>query len=246
MNISSPEPRLLVFDLDGTLIDSSLDLCNSVNAALEHVGKPPLPNSMITGYIGDGAAMLVRRALGDPDDLDSAAPSSAASHKLFTTAYEFFLSFYREHKLDNTRTYPGVLPALGVIRERRPALLMAVLTNKPVRPSRDICDALGLSTFFFANYGGNSFSTKKPDPEGLLTLIREADALIRENHAAAAPLSPPDVVMIGDSDVDVLTAQRIGARTIGCLFGLAPHSLETVPPDATVRHASEWPATLGL
>jgi phosphoglycolate phosphatase len=243
VNISSPEPRLLVFDLDGTLIDSSLDLCNSVNAALEHVGKPPLPNFMITGYIGDGAAMLVRRALGDPDDLDSAAPSSAASHKLFTTAYEFFLSFYREHKLDNTRTYPGVLPALGVIRERRPALLMAVLTNKPVRPSRDICDALGLSTFFFANYGGNSFSTKKPDPEGLLTLIREAAARLADDGAV---LTDAEVVMIGDSDVDVLTGRRCGARTLGCSYGLASQALAVANPDLMADHPADWLRLLRL
>ena len=72
-----PSPRLLIFDLDGTLIDSSLDLCNAVNAALVHVGKPTLPNALITGYIGDGAAMLVRRALGDPGDLDGGAGDSS-------------------------------------------------------------------------------------------------------------------------------------------------------------------------
>ena len=81
-----PPPRLLVFDLDGTLIDSSLDLCNSVNAALEHVGKPSLPNGLIASYIGDGAAMLVRRALGDPGDLDSLRPDHDAA---FREAFDF-------------------------------------------------------------------------------------------------------------------------------------------------------------
>src|SRR5580658_10007959 len=103
-----PLPRLLVFDLDGTLIDSSLDLCNSVNAALTHVAKPTLPNPLIASYIGDGAAMLVRRALGDPNDLDGLAPSNSAGD-LFHRAFDFFLDFYRTHKLDNTRCYPGVL-----------------------------------------------------------------------------------------------------------------------------------------
>ena len=83
-------PRLLVFDLDGTLIDSSLDLCNSVNASLQHVGKTTLPHSLISTYIGDGAAMLVRRALGDPGDLDSANPGS---DQVFHTAFNFFLDF---------------------------------------------------------------------------------------------------------------------------------------------------------
>lgn len=237
-------PRLLVFDLDGTLIDSSLDLCNAVNAAMEGVGKSTLPNAVIASYIGDGAAMLVRRALGDPGDLDAA--NARQGDALFHRAFEQFLEFYREHKLDNTRCYDGVLDSLGAIRERDPQLPMAVLTNKPVNPSRQICDALGLAPFFFQNYGGNSFTTKKPDPEGLLTLMREGEDLLRRRDASARKLEPQDVVMIGDSDVDVLTARRVGARSVGCLFGLAPHSLEAARPDAVVQHASQWPEVLGV
>jgi phosphoglycolate phosphatase len=234
------QPRLLVFDLDGTLIDSSLDLCNSVNAALQNVGKPILPNALIATYIGDGAAMLVRRALGDPADLDSLDPTDAAADALFHRAFNFFLDYYRIHKLDNTRVYAGTLEALTTIRAAHPSLPMAILTNKPVNPSRDICAALGLSPFFFQNYGGNSFPTKKPDPEGLLTLIAEANAL------TGASNTPADTVMIGDSDVDILTARRAGAVSIGCTFGLAPHTLALAQPDLTVDSPSEWPRALGL
>jgi phosphoglycolate phosphatase len=234
-----PLPRLLVFDLDGTLIDSSRDLCNSVNAALAHVGKPQLPNELIAGYIGDGAAMLVRRALGDPGDLDSQNPADS-SDDLFHRAFAHFLEFYREHKLDYTLPYPGVIESLTAIRILHPHLPMAVLTNKPVIPSRAICEALGLAPFFFQNYGGNSFPTKKPDPEGLLALIAEANAL------GAIHITPADTVMIGDSDVDVLTARRCGARTLGCSFGLAPHALALAKPDVSVAHASEWLTALGL
>jgi phosphoglycolate phosphatase len=232
-------PRLLVFDLDGTLIDSSLDLCNAVNAALAHVGKPELPNALIAGYIGDGAAMLVRRALGDPGDLDSKTNDSS---ELFRRTFEYFLEHYRMHKLDNTRCYPGVIESITAIRSRHPDLPMAVLTNKPVIPSRDICAALGLAPFFFQNYGGNSFASKKPDPEGLLTLIAETNAL----STTVSPLQPEEVVMIGDSDVDVLTARSCGARALGCLFGLAPQSLLAAEPDILVEHASAWPDALGL
>jgi phosphoglycolate phosphatase len=188
--------------------------------------------------------MLVRRALGDPGDLDAA--NAPAGDALFHRAFELFLEHYREHKLDNTRCYEGVLDSLRAIRGRNPQLPMAVLTNKPVYPSRQICEALELAPFFFQNYGGNSFTTKKPDPEGLRTLMREADELLRGRNAGAQPLLPSEVVMIGDSDVDVLTARRVGARAVGCLFGLAPHSLEAVPPDRVVQHASEWPEALGL
>ena len=233
-------PRLLVFDLDGTLIDSSVDLCNSVNAALAHVGKTPLPDNIIAGYIGDGAAMLVRRALGDPGDLDSADTPEHTGEHLFEQAFDFFLRYYREHKLDNTRLYPGVLESLHTIRAACPDLPMAVLTNKPVKPSREICDALGVAPFFFQNYGGNSFASKKPDPEGLLTIIAEAASV------AGGAIEASAVWMVGDSDVDVLTARRCGARSLGCTFGLAPHTLALAGPDRTVDHAAEWPAALGF
>lgn len=233
-----PELRLLVFDLDGTLIDSSADLCHAVNAALDHVGKPPLPPELIAGYIGDGAAMLVRRALGDPGDLDSAASSAPAGEALFERAFSFFLEFYRVHKLDNTRLYDGVLESLNTIRSRHHELAMAVLTNKPVNPSREICAALGLTPFFFQIYGGNSFPSKKPDPEGLLALIAEAATV------CGAPVSPAETVMIGDSDVDVATARRAGVRSLGCSFGLAPERLALAAPDHIVHHASEWPDAL--
>lgn len=237
-------PRLIVFDLDGTLIDSSIDLCNSVNAALTHVGKPPLPNALITSYIGDGAAMLVRRALGDPGDLDSLHPNSGDT--LFSTAFDFFLSYYRDHKLDNTRCYDGVLDALGQIRAAQPGILMAVLTNKPVNPSREICTALKLAPFFFQNYGGNSFENKKPDPTGLLRLIEEASTALLSNSPSGHPLMPAEVVMIGDSDVDVLTARRCGVYSIGCTFGLAPAALAASNPDASVAQPREWASALHL
>jgi phosphoglycolate phosphatase len=218
--------RLLVFDLDGTLIDSRADLAQSVNAMLHHFDRPTLPMEIISGYIGDGASMLVRRALGDPDD-----------EPFVQQALEFFLDYYRVHKLDNTYIYDGVMTSLHRLRDAWPhgqPPAMAVLTNKPVGASRGICEALALSPFFFQIYGGNSFHTKKPDPHGLQTLMHEAGA------------TPTQTLMIGDSDVDVLTARNAGAWCLGCTFGLAPRSLEAAPPDILVDHASEWPAALNL
>jgi phosphoglycolate phosphatase len=111
---------------------------------------------------------------------------------------------------------------------------MAVLTNKPVNPSRDICNHFGLSSFFFQNYGGNSFHTKKPDPHGLQTLIAEAGAI------AGREVTPAETVMIGDTDTDVLTARNCGAHSIGCSFGLKPHSLADVPPDHLADAPTDW------
>jgi phosphoglycolate phosphatase len=224
---------LIVFDLDGTLIDSRQDLCNSINAMLTHFEKPELPEAVIASYIGDGASMLVRRALGDPE-------GDVHDEEFVVEALGFFLEYYKVHKLDFTYVYPGVMEALAAIRTARPEVLMAVLTNKPVNPSRAICDHFGLSAYFFQNYGGNSFHTKKPDPHGLLTLIAEASAI------AGAEVLPGETLMVGDSDIDVLTARGAGARSVGCRFGLAPHSLETAEPDFLVDSASEWVEIAGV
>ena len=213
--------RLLVFDLDGTLIDSRTDLVQSVNATMRHFGRKDLPGDIIASYIGDGAGMLVRRALGDPDD-----------EHLVTEALGYFLAYYREHKLDFTTAYPGVIESLTTLAAQPDPPTMAVLTNKPVGPSIAIVNALGLAPYFFRVYGGDSFHSKKPDPHGLLTLIQEAGTL------------PEHTIMIGDSDVDVLTAQNAGAWSVGCLFGLAPHTLATDPPDVLVDSPDEWPLTL--
>ncbi|WP_260704864.1 HAD family hydrolase [Edaphobacter flagellatus] len=231
--MSPVSPRLIVFDLDGTLIDSRQDLCNSVNAMLVHLGKPELPEKVIASYIGDGASMLVRRALGDPEgDVHDA--------EYVNEALEFFLDYYREHKLDFTYVYPGVMESLEAIRTAWPETLMAVLTNKPVNPSRAICDHFGLTPFFFQNYGGNSFHTKKPDPHGLKTLIAEASAI------AGLAIASGETLMIGDSDVDVLTARNCGAQSIGCTFGLAPHSLEAAEPDHLAAAPVDWLRILGI
>ncbi|MBS1798827.1 MAG: HAD hydrolase-like protein [Acidobacteria bacterium] len=226
-------PRLIVFDLDGTLIDSRQDLCNSVNAMLKHLGKPELPEDVIASYIGDGASMLVRRALGDPE-------GDAHDEEYLSGALIYFLDYYRAHKLDFTYVYPGVMESLAAIRAARPETLMAVLTNKPVNPSRDICDHFGLSQYFFQNYGGNSFHTKKPDPHGLLTLMEEASAI------AGTPVPAKETMMVGDTEVDVLTARAVGARSLGCSFGLAPHRLEAARPDFLVDSAKGWMQVLGI
>jgi phosphoglycolate phosphatase len=222
--------KLLVFDLDGTLIDSAQDLCNSVNATLENFARPQLSDGIIASYIGNGALMLVRRAFATDDGKEP-------SEELLAHAYKFFLDYYREHKLDYTYAYDGVLQALDALHKVHdqlnvPARSMAVLTNKPVRPAQAICDALGLAPYFQHIYGGNSFATKKPDPEGLLALMKDAGA------------TPEQTVMIGDSQVDVQTARNAGAWCIGCTFGLAPGSLEAIPPDVLVDTPADWTAAL--
>jgi phosphoglycolate phosphatase len=208
--------KLVIFDLDGTLIDSRLDLIHSVNAMLRHFRHSELPGEIVASYVGDGAPMLVRRALGDPDD-----------EYFFKQALEFFLAFYREHKLDHTVVYEGIPEALRQIQSNGTERKMAVLSNKPVHPSRAIVDALGLAEFFVRVYGGNSFETKKPDPLGVNTLLTETKT------------APDQAIIVGDSSIDVLTGRNSGIATCGVTYGFAPHTLCEAPPDVVIENPKE-------
>ena len=208
--------KLVIFDLDGTLIDSRLDLIHSVNAMLRHFRHSELPGEIVASYVGDGAPMLVRRALGDPDD-----------EYFFKQALEFFLAFYREHKLDHTVVYEGIPEALRQIQSNGTERKMAVLSNKPVHPSRAIVDALGLAEFFVRVYGGNSFETKKPDPLGVNTLLTETKT------------APDQAIIVGDSSIDVLTGRNSGIATCGVTYGFAPHTLCEAPPDVVIESPGE-------
>jgi phosphoglycolate phosphatase len=225
--------KLLVFDLDGTLIDSAQDLCNSVNETLKAFGYEPLPDPAIASFVGNGAPMLMRRSLA----LAGKLPPGEVDEELFDKAYAFFLQYYREHKLDFTYAYEGVIEALKALEELHehptgPARTMAVLTNKPVRPARGICEGLGLADYFLHIYGGDSFPAKKPDPVGLRSLMEETGA------------RPEETVMIGDSAVDVQTARNAGAWALGCAFGFGPENLMEAPPDVVVDSALEWAEAL--
>jgi phosphoglycolate phosphatase len=209
--------KLVIFDLDGTLIDSRLDLIHSVNATLRHLDRPELPGDLIASYVGDGAPMLIRRALGDPKN-----------EALVKEALDYFLGYYRVHKLDFTRVYDGVNQMLEAIRNgNRAHRQMVVLSNKPVNPSRAIVEALGLAEFFVRVYGGNSFPTKKPDPHGVRMILRESRARAEE------------ALIVGDSSTDVITGRNAGLWTCGVTYGFAPHTLCEATPDVVVDRPQE-------
>ncbi|HUC53815.1 MAG TPA: HAD-IA family hydrolase [Candidatus Cybelea sp.] len=196
--------RVLIFDLDGTLIDSKLDLIRSVNAMLLEMGREQLHEDTISGYIGHGAPQLVAQALGN-------GTTEAARDR----ALKFFLAYYEDHKMDRTCAYPGVKEAL----EELAAFPMAILTNKPVRISKRILEALGLAKYFRAVYGGNSFQTKKPDPLGAQTILRELAA------------APAEAILIGDSQVDVETARNAGTLAASVNYGFGTHNRSAYPAD---------------
>lgn len=216
--------KLLIFDLDGTLIDSRLDLAHSVNAMLRHFGRPELPGAVVVTYVGDGARMLVQRALGDPTD-----------ERFLKDALEYFLGHYRMHTLDYTRAYDGIEGALAAIGAPHNGFRrkMAVLSNKPVILSRGIIEGLGLNRFFVSVYGGDSFATKKPDPLGAWEILK------------ATGSRPAETLMIGDSSNDVLTGRNAGLWTCGVTYGFAPHTLCEAPPDVVLDSPRELATLLG-
>lgn len=210
--------RALIFDLDGTLIDSQRDLIRSVNAMLQEMGREQLHEDTISGYIGHGAPQLVGRALGN-----------AATEADRERALKFFLAHYEEHKLDSTCAYPGVPEAL----EHLAAFPMAILTNKPVRASRRILEGLGLAKYFRAVYGGNSFETKKPDPLGAHTILRELGAV------------PSEALLIGDSEVDVQTARNAGTLAAAVNYGFGTHDRAAHPADLYLDRLTDLVPLLG-
>jgi phosphoglycolate phosphatase len=214
--------KLVVFDLDGTLIDSAMDLVVAVNATRRKFGLDELPAATVASYVGNGAPMLIRRAMGE-----------GCSEERLAEALDAFIRYYHDHALDYTILYPGVR---GTIRQLRNAgVQCAVLTNKPVRISQIIVDGLGLKDSFFRVYGGNSFATKKPDPEGLLTLVAEAGC------------APEEALMVGDSRVDIETARNAKCGSCGVTFGLQPETLNDPRPDYVIDAMAELvPIVLGI
>jgi phosphoglycolate phosphatase len=199
---------LLIFDLDGTLLDSKRDLADSVNATRAFMNLPPLPLEIVSSYVGNGAPVLVRKALPD------------AGEAQLEQGLRHFLDYYREHMLDSTTLYPGVREALDDLH--RAHVPMAVLTNKPVRFSVQLMEGLGLDLHFFRVYGGNSFAEKKPHPMGIDMLVSESGA------------SRERTIMVGDSSVDILTARNAQVKSCGVSWGFQPETFADAPPDILI------------
>lgn len=209
--------QLLIFDLDGTLVDSETDLMQSVNAVRSQMGLGPLPGETISSYVGNGVTTLMERAMG-----------SSASGEDVQKAVALFLAYYRLHMLDHTVPYAGVRESLEYLKNRK----LAVLTNKPVRFSRDLLAGLGMAGCFSFIYGGDSFARKKPDPMGIVKLMNDTG------------LSKMQTMMIGDSATDVLTGRNAGVLTCGVSYGIGSHTMETTPPDLMIGDFRDLPGLL--
>ncbi len=185
--------RLVVFDLDGTLIDSSADLANAINALLADLGVAPLPDPQIVSMVGEGAAVLVRRALA-ASGLDPQTPG----------ALDRFLDHYNAHLLDCTRPYQGMTETLQDLSVRMP---LAVLTNKPAGASARILEGLRLRRYFREVIGGDTSFGRKPSPAGLIHL------------AQMEQVDLASVLLVGDSAIDLATARNCGTRVCLARYG---------------------------
>jgi phosphoglycolate phosphatase len=203
---------VLIFDLDGTLVDSKKDLTASVNHVRQKFDLPVLTGEEIARFIGDGALMVIRRAL-----------AGHATEANVQSGLQMFLSYYRAHMLDNTGLYAGVRETLDRLSDCK----LAVLTNKPVHFSCAMLDGLGIYDRFDVVYGGNSFDQKKPDPVGIYRILSDTNGQREKTW------------MIGDSAVDVLTGRNAGVTTCGVTYGYAASTFEQAPPDFLIDHFSE-------
>jgi len=204
MSQSFPVIRAFVFDLDGTLIDSKLDLVTSVNAMLRQMGRAELATEVVASFIGHGAPQLIASALG---------PGATDDQR--RTGLSLFMAHCQQHQLDITRPYPGVVEALDSLA----GFPMSVLTNKPTAMSIEILQGLGLAKYFRSIFGGDSFEKKKPDPAGALAVLQEL----------AVP--PVQAAMVGDSEVDVQTARNAGMFAVAVNYGFGVHDRAAHPAD---------------
>ena len=203
----------VAFDLDGTLIDSRADLAAAVNHVLRGLGLPELAPPTLYRYVGEGARVLVERALG-PDRQDR-----------LQEGVEAFMAYYTAHLLDATRPYPGVEEALAALAER--AIALSVLTNKPERMSRAILEGLGLAARFVAVLGGDSLPVRKPDPGGL------------DQLRALTGTPRGRMLLVGDSGIDLRTARAGGVAFCGVAWGLVPEALAAARPGRVIAHPRE-------
>lgn len=204
--------KAIIFDLDGTLIDSVDDLANSVNYTLGRLDLPLHTTEEIKSFVGDGIQKLIKRSLGQ------------THMEKFDDAFAIFMKHYGVHCTDNTVLYPKVAETISFLAEK---YSLAVLTNKSATFSHKILTALKIDSYFKEVLGGDSLPTKKPDPAGILYL------------ADKWGLAPDQLVMVGDHATDIEVGQRAGCKTVFIEGGIG--ETRGLKPDFVINSMDELP-----
>jgi phosphoglycolate phosphatase len=236
VNVFTPvrAARAILFDLDGTLIDSRQDIARSCNFALASVGRPPLDVDVIGGFVGDGARALLARALGfsTPDETPEEAPRTLAR------ALAAFEEFYAAHGAEHTTWMRGARESLETLSDRP----VAIVTNKPRAATLAVLDALGARRLFCAIVAGGD-GPLKPDPRAVTMALDRIHRIEGTDAGPRGDLEPADAWMIGDGPQDVLAGRAAGCRTIGVRGGIASESaLLAAEPDVVLGSLLELPA----
>lgn len=197
-------PRLVMFDLDGTLVDSAPDLAGAIDHMLIAAGHPPAGAARVRQWVGNGAQMLVRRALARAT---GTAPDTLSSAQL-EPHMQTFLRFYGDHCGDRTALFPGVLEGLQVLREL--GVAQTLVTNKPAQFVPAILAATGISDFFSHWLGGDSLPHKKPHPAPLQYLLAQTGTVAER------------ALMVGDSRTDIDAARAAGVAVVAVDYGYNP------------------------
>jgi len=210
-------PALVVFDLDGTLLDTHADLIDSLNHTIASIGLAPVSYDDLTHLVGHGAKVMIERACklhGHPLTEDEAGP-----------LLQRFIAHYSSSMPGHTKPYPGLIAAMDTLRDN--GFTLAVCTNKMESLARTLIDALGLTHYFAAITGGDTFPVRKPDARHLLGTIEKAGG------------SPERSIMVGDSFNDIAVAKNAAVASIGVPFGYSDVPIASLEPSRIIQHFDE-------
>lgn len=238
--------RAIIFDCDGVVINSATDIANAVNATLDHFSMKKIPEKTLVTYTGDGARMLIARAVSASTKANGLNPSDVPPQEL-ETILKWYIDYYYEHSIECTMLYPQFGELLSALSEA--GIHTAVVSNKPQPITHKIMDYFGIVDFFDVLIGPEQLKHIKPDPEGIALAVKEINKTAKTlpGGRTFTEIKPEETMMVGDSDVDIIAGKAFGAHTCGVTGGFGnKEKLAKAEPEITVEYAGDLRGVLGL